>query len=79
MKSCFKSEFGAPIHAYMREYRVQAASALLRETDEPVAEIAAKVGYDSHAQFSSVFKSVTGASPSEYRKSFVQNRKSTSE
>jgi AraC-like DNA-binding protein len=70
MKSCFKSEFGTSIHAYMREYRVQAASALLRETDEPIAGIAAKVGYDSHAQFSSIFKSVTGTSPSDYRKSF---------
>jgi AraC-like DNA-binding protein len=68
MKSCFKSVFGMPIGAYMREYRLQTASLLLRKTDEPVARIAAKVGYDSHAQFSSSFKAATGMSPSEYRK-----------
>ncbi|MDR2649322.1 MAG: AraC family transcriptional regulator [Clostridiales bacterium] len=74
MKSCFKSLFGAPIHAYMREYRLQAASALLRETDASIAEIAAKTGYDSHAQFSVTFKTVTGLTPSDYRKVSVQKQ-----
>jgi AraC-like DNA-binding protein len=79
MKSCFKSVFGMPIHAYMREYRLQTASVLLRETGEPVAEIAASVGYGNHAQFSSAFKSTIGMSPSEYRKVSVQNQKHSSE
>jgi AraC-like DNA-binding protein len=79
MKICFKSLFGAPIHAYMREYRLQTASALLRGTDAPIAEIAAKVGYDSHARFSAVFKAATGLAPSGYRKVSVQNQKSASE
>lgn len=73
MKTCFKSVFGVPIHTYMREYRLQTASTLLRETDEPIAEIAAKVGYDSHAQFSAAFKTATGTAPSDYRKVVVQN------
>jgi AraC-like DNA-binding protein len=73
MKNCFKSVFCAPIHIYMREYRMQAASALLRDTDESVAEIAAKVGYDSHAQFSAAFKAAFGTAPSDYRKVIVQN------
>jgi AraC-like DNA-binding protein len=68
MKNCFKSVFGAPIHTYMREYRLQTAAALLRETDEPIAKISERVGYDSHAQFSSAFKSSAGMSPSKYRK-----------
>jgi AraC-like DNA-binding protein len=79
MKSCFKSVFGEPIHTYMREYRMQTASALLRDTDCSIAEIGAKVGYDSHAQFSAAFKSATGMSPSEYRKVVVQNQKSASD
>jgi AraC-like DNA-binding protein len=74
MKNCFKSVYGAPIHSYMRDYRMQAAAALLRETDEPVAEIAAKVGYDNHARFSAAFKAVTGTAPSNYRKVAVQNQ-----
>ncbi|MDR2647723.1 MAG: helix-turn-helix domain-containing protein [Oscillospiraceae bacterium] len=74
MKNCFKSVFGVPIQTYMRDYRMQTAAALLRETDEPVAEIAAKVGYDSHAQFSAAFKAATGAAPSDCRKVSVRNK-----
>jgi AraC-like DNA-binding protein len=74
MKSCFKSVFGTPIHAYMRDYRMQTAAALLRDTDAPISEIAAKVGYDSHAQFSSAFKSAMGMAPSDCRKVSVQNK-----
>jgi AraC-like DNA-binding protein len=74
MKSCFKSVFGAPIHAYMREYRLQTAAALLRETDVPVAGIAARVGFGSHAQFSAAFRSAMGAAPSDYRKIAVQKQ-----
>ncbi|MFP3155992.1 AraC family transcriptional regulator [Lachnospiraceae bacterium ZAX-1] len=72
MKSCFKSMFGAPIHAYMREYRLQAAAVMLRETDKSIADIADEVGYGSHAKFSSAFRSATGVTPSDYRKVVVQ-------
>jgi AraC-like DNA-binding protein len=68
MKNCFKSIFGTPIHSYMREYRLQAAAAMLRETDAPVADISMKVGYETHSKFSAVFKSFIGVAPSEYRK-----------
>ncbi|MDR2421245.1 MAG: AraC family transcriptional regulator, partial [Oscillospiraceae bacterium] len=68
MKTCFKTVFGTPVQEYMREYRLQAASVLLRESGEPVAAIAARVGYDSHAKFSAAFKARSGCTPSEYRK-----------
>jgi AraC-like DNA-binding protein len=68
MKDCFKATFGAPIKTYMREYRLQTAAALLRETDEAIADIAVRVGYDSHTQFTATFKSAEGMSPSDYRK-----------
>ncbi|MDR1377819.1 MAG: helix-turn-helix domain-containing protein [Synergistaceae bacterium] len=72
MKSCFKSIFGASIHNYIREYRLQAAAAMLRETDSSVADISARVGYETHAKFSAAFKSRMGLVPSEYRKVSVQ-------
>jgi AraC-like DNA-binding protein len=72
MKTCFKSVFGAPIHAYMREYRLQAAAAMLRSTDNPVADISEIVGYETHAKFSAAFKSLMGLAPSEYRKVSVR-------
>jgi AraC-like DNA-binding protein len=73
MKSCFKSVFGAPINAYMREYRIQTAAAMLRESDASIAEIAAKVGCESHARFTAAFKAATGTTPSDFRKISVQN------
>jgi AraC-like DNA-binding protein len=72
MKTCFRSVFGTPIQTYMREYRLQAAAVMLRETSDTIADIAAKVGYDSHARFSSSFKALFGASPTDYRKIPVQ-------
>ncbi|MDR2042776.1 MAG: AraC family transcriptional regulator [Clostridium sp.] len=68
MKTCFKFVFGAPIQSYMRKYRLGAAAVMLRETDEPIANIAAKVGYDSHARFTAAFKAANGISPSDYRR-----------
>jgi AraC-like DNA-binding protein len=72
MKTCFKSVYGSPIHAYMQEYRIQAAAVMLRQGALPVADIAAAVGYDSHAKFSSIFRSAMGVTPSDYRKVVVQ-------
>jgi AraC-like DNA-binding protein len=74
MKTCFKSVFGTPIQAYMREYRLQAAATMLRETDDSIADVATKVGYNSHARFSAAFKAAFGTSPTDYRKVSVRNR-----
>jgi AraC-like DNA-binding protein len=72
MKTCFKSVFGAPIHGYMREYLLQAAAAMLRSTDNSVADISERVGYETHAKFSAAFKSFMCLALSEYRKVFVR-------
>jgi AraC-like DNA-binding protein len=72
MKSCFKTVFGTPVQEYMREYRIQAARVLLRESGEAVSAVAARVGYDSHAKFSAAFKARCGCTPSEYRKITVR-------
>ncbi|MDR1605117.1 MAG: helix-turn-helix domain-containing protein [Gracilibacteraceae bacterium] len=72
LKTCFKSVFGTPLKTYMREYRLQAAAVMLRETSAAIADIAAKAGYDSHARFSSAFKTAFGVSPTDYRKVSVQ-------
>jgi AraC-like DNA-binding protein len=50
------------------EYRVTEAKKLLR--DKPnikVEEIAEQVGYSSKSSFNTVFKKLTGVTPSEYR------------
>lgn len=50
------------------EYRVEEAKRLLREqANIKVEEIAEQVGYNSKSSFNTVFKKITGMTPSEYR------------
>ncbi len=68
MKMCFKGIYGSSIYSYMKSYRMQAATVLLRDTSESITEIASKMGYDNPSKFSEVFKKEYGALPSEFRK-----------
>lgn len=71
LKLCFKGVYGSSVHAYLRTYRVQAASLMLRQSKDSIAVIAGKVGYDNASKFAAAFKTVTGRSPQEYRKTIV--------
>ena len=72
MKLCFKGIYGSTISAYMHDYRMQYAAALLRQTTQSITEIAGQVGYANVSKFSAAFKLDKGATPLEYRRSFVQ-------
>ena len=43
----FKREFGETPHRYLQRRRIERAATLLRETDQPVTEIALDVGFGS--------------------------------
>ena len=63
----FKEALGrAPIE-HLKAQRLRAAQNLLIETDSPVGEVGAAVGYGDPFHFSRTFKAVFGLSPSEYR------------
>lgn len=64
----FKLTTGMPPYAYLLKERVAAARTLLANSDAPVASIADKTGFASHAQFSTRFKELTGTTPIEYRR-----------
>lgn len=68
LKDCFKAVYGKPIHAFQREYKMQAATRLLITTEMSVAEISGRLGYENPNKFSTAFKEVLGLAPSEYRK-----------
>lgn len=72
LKECFRTVYGTSLHAYIRSYRIQAAAALLRQSGDSVASIAARVGYDNASKFAAAFKAVMGASPQKYRESVVR-------
>src|SRR5215212_5992694 len=63
----FKQAFGAPPHRYLLSRRIERASALLRDTDLPIIEIAFATGWNSLGTFGRTFRDITGESPRELR------------
>ncbi|MEX1377261.1 MAG: response regulator [Eubacteriales bacterium] len=58
---------GKYLNDYIREYRIEKAKWLLKNTDGKVSDIAQDVGFDNYSYFSTLFKKNVGMSPNEYR------------
>ena len=63
----FKQAFGVPPHRYLLSRRIERATALLRDTDLPITEIAFDTGWESLGTFGRIFRDVTGESPGALR------------
>lgn len=63
-----KSFTGLKFKDYLNVLRIEFAKQLLLETDDKSFEIATKSGFNNAANFSQVFKSLTGITPNKYRK-----------
>jgi transcriptional regulator GlxA family with amidase domain len=63
----FAAAFAVPPHRYLLTRRIERATALLRETDLPVTEIAFETGWNSLGTFGRTFRDITGESPGEWR------------
>jgi AraC-like DNA-binding protein len=66
----FRRTFGVSPHAYLLTRRLERAAALLRNTDNSVAEICLAVGLQGIGSFTTSFKRAFGKTPTEYRASF---------
>jgi AraC family transcriptional regulator len=64
----FKESTGLSPHAWLRQYRLEQATNMLRGTDESVVSIAAALGYSSQTAFAAAFRKLTGETPSEWRR-----------
>jgi AraC-like DNA-binding protein len=53
---------------YLDEFRIRRAKALLTETSLSVASVARSAGYENGLYFSSVFRKLTGETPSVFRR-----------
>ena len=47
--------------------RLERAKALMRRTNEPLAEIAYRVGFSDQSHLTSIFRRETGLTPGRYR------------
>jgi transcriptional regulator GlxA family with amidase domain len=63
----FKEAFGVPPHRYLLTRRIERATALLRDTDLGITEIAFQTGWSSLGTFGRTFRDVTGESPGQLR------------
>lgn len=66
----FRAAFGTSPHAYLLTRRLERAAAMLRTTDNSVAEICLAVGLTSVGSFTTSFKRAFGKTPTAYRASF---------
>jgi AraC-like DNA-binding protein len=70
-RSTFSARFtrlvGQPMHGYLIARRMAEAAFLLESSDEGIARIASRVGYETAAAFSKLFHRHHGLSPGRYR------------
>lgn len=67
----FAQTYGLTPSAYLTERRIERAQDLLRATNLTVTEICELVGYGSLGSFSSRFRKLVGATPSEYQRRYA--------
>lgn len=63
----FKEEFGESFVSYLIHVRIEKAKVYLKETAEPIQQVANLVGYTHSVSFNRVFKKLVGKTPGEYR------------
>ncbi|GAA6618525.1 helix-turn-helix domain-containing protein [Scytonema sp. NUACC26] len=63
----FKKTTGQTPLKYLIHHRINQAKYLLEKTELPIIEIAYRVGFNSHAYFSTQFRQITGTTPQNYR------------
>ncbi|MEM1131067.1 MAG: AraC family transcriptional regulator, partial [Pseudomonadota bacterium] len=74
LKRRFQNATGSTLIAYAQNLRVEAAKAALEQSDKPVEDVSAEVGYENVAFFRRLFKRATGLTPSDYRKLYKPMR-----
>ena len=72
----FKKQMGCNISDYIFTCKMNHACALLRSTDQTVAEIAQKVGYSQYTSFVRQFKRQKGLTPTAYRDAWRKEHES---
>ena len=65
----FKRETGVTPHRFLVQTRIRRAIELLRDTRQPITEIAFAVGFGDLSNFINAFRREIGRSPREYRRS----------
>jgi AraC family transcriptional regulator len=68
----FRKITGTTPHAYLAGLRLERARRLLAETDLPISEVGARVGYENQSHFTKIFHEATGLTPRAFREAARQ-------
>lgn len=63
----FRASTGRTVHRFVEEARLSRAQAMLRETDLPLKQVAAALGFSGPSSFTLAFRRATGTTPARYR------------
>lgn len=64
----FKKLTGISFISYLKDYRIHRAAMLLEETEDSIAEVMYKCGFDNPSYFAKVFVQIKDIQPMEYRR-----------
>ncbi|WP_238393221.1 helix-turn-helix domain-containing protein [Myxacorys almedinensis] len=63
----FKQAIGTSPYQYLLQQRIERAKQLLKQTDQPIMEIAFQCGFNHHSHLSQQFRRFTGITPKAFR------------
>jgi AraC-like DNA-binding protein len=67
----FKKSTGVTPHQYVMRMRIKRAQALLADSDLPLVDVAARVGFSDQSQFTNKFRKLTSMTPKVYREAVL--------
>jgi len=73
----FRAATGTTIQAYRRELQLRHALAMLLDTDEPLAQVAARAGFASQSHLTNRFRARFGVTPGRARRDYFAPSLST--
>jgi len=62
--------YGGNFYEWVNEKRITVATQLLKQSDKKITDICYEVGFNSKSTFNTAFKTITGLTPSQYRKQY---------
>ena len=69
LKKIFRNRMGCGVMEYFTRLKVDAAKKMIRESDLNFSQIAVGLGFNTSQYFTTVFRRVTGMTPTEYTRS----------
>ncbi len=68
LSRCFRNQMGMPFTKYINNIRIITAQRLLADGNISIQAVASSVGFESLTHFERIFKSITGVTPNQYKK-----------